>query len=129
MLVSVDAAYTIGFLGFIFGLVMLICAFIIVAKLSSISKTLQSVLAHQRFANAWPVKQYGRWVVLDRTFNTETEARAFIGEYRRNAETGQGTATKAPSPAPEPPRKEGLFGKSPLHEYEQEARRREQRSL
>lgn len=39
------------------------------------------------------------------------------------------TAAKASPPAPESPKEKGIFGQSPLHEYEQAARRREKRSL
>ena len=130
MLVSVDVVWTIGFLGFVFAVLLLICLFVIIGKLSGIQTALRGILTHQRFANAWPVHEHGRWTVLDRTFSSDVEARAFIAEQKHKAARLESEPPKRPPPKAPPSAQEPvLSGKSPLHEYEQEARRRERRSL
>ena len=100
MLVGVDVVLTFGFLGFVFAVVLLLCLFAIISKLSGIQTALRGILAHQRFANAWPVKEHGRWTVLTETFNTEAEAKAFIDRHQRQAPAIQ---PKPAEPAPREP--------------------------
>lgn len=105
MLVGVDVVLTVGFLGFVFAVVLLLCLFAIISKLSGIQKTMRGILAHQRFANGWPAKEYGQWTVLDRTFKTEAEARAFIAEHRQKAMKTPSEPTKPTAPSGNAPPK------------------------